>query len=422
MLEDYFSQVKTIDRIRQSWIAESIDKYVAWLEQHGHSKQTVHRRVPLLLQFGEYAKERGAERIEDLPNYQSDFATYWEKRSRCCRTEIRRRTLNREVRGCTRQMLSIVLPGYDGRSRSRRTNVPRFDFTADFFKFLTEERGLSKASMRAYDYALGVLQSYLDRIGVMHVKQLSPPILGGFVIDVKDRLGKASLIRVLSPVRIMLRYLYREGLIDRDLSAFVELPHTYELSNVPRSISWDEVRLMLEAVDRRTATGRRDYAILLLLVTYGLRAREVAAITLDDIDWKSERLRIRDRKAGHSTGYPLSSVVGNAILDYLKNGRPEASAERALFFRMQAPVGPMSWQSVSGRAVHYLRAAGIDVPKGGSHTLRHTCVQRLVDAKFSLKLIGDYVGHKSADSTRIYTKVDIESLRELSLGLGEDLL
>jgi len=82
----------------------------------------------------------------------------------------------------------------------------------------------------------------------------------------------------------------------------------------------------------------------------------------------------------------------------------------------------MSWQSISGRAVHYLRAAGIDVPKGGSHTLRHTCVQRLVDANFSLKLIGDYVGHRSADSTRIYTKVDIESLRELSLGLGEDLL
>lgn len=421
MLEHYFLKPKTIDRIRQSWIAESIEKYVIWLEQHGHSKQTIHRRVPLLLQFGEYAKEHGAKLIEDLPKYQSDFATHWEQRSRCCRTEDRQQTLNREVRGCLRQMLSIVLPGYDGRSRSRRTYAPRFDFTEDFFKFLTEERGLSKASMRVYDYALGVLQSYLDRIGVTHVTELSPPILSGFVIDIKDSLGKASLIRVLSPIRIMLRYLYREGLIERDLSTVVELPRTYELSNLPRSISWDEVRRMLEAVDRRTATGRRDYAILLLLVTYGLRAREVAAIKLDDIDWKSERLRIRERKAGHSTGYPLSNVVGNAILEYLKTDRP-ATSDRSLFFRMHAPIGPMSWQSISGRAVHYLRAAGIDVPKGGSHTLRHTCVQRLVDAKFSLKLIGDYVGHRSADSTRIYTKVDIESLRELSLGLGEDLL
>lgn len=421
MLEHYFSKAKTIDRIRQSWLADSIEQYVNWLEEHGHSKQTIHRRVPLLVQFGEYAKEHGAKRIEDLPRYLSDFASYWEQRSRCCRTSSRQKTLNREVRGCMRQMLSVVLPDYDGRSRSRRTYAPRFAFTDDFFKFLTEERGLSKASMRVYDYSLGVLQSYLDRIGVTDLTQLSPPILSSFVVDIKDSLGKASLTRVLSPVRIMLRYLYREGLIERDLSTVVELPHTYELSNLPRSISWDEVRRMLEAVDRRTATGRRDYAILLLLVTYGLRAREVAAIKLDDIDWKTERLRIRERKAGHSTGYPLSSVVGNAILEYLKTDRPKTS-DRSLFFRMQAPIGPMSWQAISGRAVHYLRAAGIDVPKGGSHTLRHTCVQRLVDAKFSLKLIGDYVGHRSADSTRIYTKVDIESLRELAIGLGEDLL
>ena len=89
---------------------------------------------------------------------------------------------------------------------------------------------------------------------------------------------------------------------------------------------------------------------------------------------------------------------------------------------MKAPIVPLTWQAVSGRALHYLRLAGIDVPKCGSHTLRHTCVQRLVDAQFSLKMIGDYVGHKSPDATRIYAKVDIESLREMALGLGEDLL
>ena len=414
MLEHYFSKPKTIDRIRQSWIAESIEKYVFWLEEHGHSKQTIHRRVPPLIQFSDYAKEHGAKSIEDLPNHLSDFANYWEQRSRCCKSGDRRKTLNREVRGCIRQMLSIVLSGYDGRSRSRRTYSPRFDFTEEFFKFLTEERGLSKSSMRVYVWALGVFQAYLDRIEVTQVTQLSPPILSGFVIDIKDSLGKASLIRALSPVRIMLRYLFREELVERDLSNILELPHIYELSNLPRSISWDEVRRMLEAVDRRTATGRRDYAILLLLVTYGLRAREVAAIKLDDIDWKSERLLIRDRKAGHSTGYPLSKVVGNAILEYLKEDRPESN-ERELFFRMQAPIRPVSWQSISGRAGHYLRLAGIDVPKGGSRTLRHTCVQRLVDAKFSLKLIRDYVGHRSADSTQIYTKVDTASLRQLAL-------
>jgi site-specific recombinase XerD len=420
MLEHYFLKPKTIDRIRASWIAGGIETYVSWLEGQGHSAQTIHRRVPLLVSFGEYSKGRGATSIEDLPKYLTDFANHCEKQS-LCRSDGARKTLNREIRGCLRQMLSIVLPAYDGRARSRRAYVPRFDFLDRFFKFLKEERGLSKASLRVYDYSLGLLQSYFDRIGLANMQDLSPPVLGSFVLDIKDRLGKAALIRVLCPVRVLLRWLYRERLTGRDLSTMIEVPRTYELSALPRSISWDEVRLMLESVDRRTVVGRRDYAILLLLVTYGLRAREIATITLDDIDWKAERLRIRDRKAGHSTGYPLSSVVGDAIIDYLRKDRPK-TADRHLFFRINAPIRAMSWQAVGSRALHYLRTAGIDIPKRGSHTLRHTCVQRLVDAQFSLKQIGDYVGHSSPDTTRIYAKVDFESLRELAVGLGEDLL
>jgi integrase len=178
---------------------------------------------------------------------------------------------------------------------------------------------------------------------------------------------------------------------------------------------------MLETADRRKPVGKRDYAILLLLVTYGLRAREVAALTLDDIDWRNERLKVLERKADHSTTYPLSSVVGDAILDYLSKGRPETS-DRHVFFRAIAPYAPLTFSAVSACASRYLRKAGIAVSRPGSHTLRHTCVQRLVDAQFSLKMIGDYVGHRSAASTEIYAKVDIETLREVALGNGEEVL
>lgn len=178
---------------------------------------------------------------------------------------------------------------------------------------------------------------------------------------------------------------------------------------------------MLEAVDRRTETGKRDYAILLLLVTYGLRAQEVATLRLDDIDWARERLLVSERKAGHCTAYPLSTVVGEALLDYLKNARPE-TAERHIFFRIMAPRLPLNSNAVGARATHYLRKAGIRVRRPGSHTLRHTCVQRLIDAEFPLKTIGDYVGHRSPSSTEIYSKVAVESLREVALGDGEALL
>jgi integrase len=119
--------------------------------------------------------------------------------------------------------------------------------------------------------------------------------------------------------------LYREKILIKDFSSVIEHPQTYHLSTVPRSITWDEVRRMLDAIDKRSVRGKRDHAILLLLVTYGLRAREVAALTLDDIDWRNERLRIPERKAGHSTAYPLSPIVGAAVMDYLKMGRPQTT-------------------------------------------------------------------------------------------------
>ena len=109
-----------------------------------------------------------------------------------------------------------------------------------------------------------------------------------------------------------------------------------------------------------------SYAMLLLLATYGLQACEVASLTLDDIDWRNDRLKIRERKAGNSTAYPLSTVVGAAIVDYLKNGRP-ASKDRQLFLRVVAPFVPISWAAVTCRAAHYIRKAGIEVPRPGSH-------------------------------------------------------
>jgi integrase len=178
---------------------------------------------------------------------------------------------------------------------------------------------------------------------------------------------------------------------------------------------------VLSGVDRRTPVGKRDYAVLLLLVTYGLRGREVAALTLDDIDWRRERLAIPERKAGHSTAFPLSSSVGAALVDYLQHGRPQ-TAERKVFFRAAAPLRPVGSAAVSAIARHYLLKAGIKVPRPGSHTLRHTAVQRLVDAEFPLKTIGDFVGHRSARSTEVYAKVAVEPLREVALGHGEQVL
>jgi integrase len=177
----------------------------------------------------------------------------------------------------------------------------------------------------------------------------------------------------------------------------------------------------LDGVDRRSAIGKRDYALLLLLVSYGLRAREIAAMQLDDLDWKQAQLRVPTRKGGHSTIYPLSATVGDAIIEYLRAGRPEVD-DRHLFLVTKTPYSPMSHWTVSSQVASRLHAAGIKVPRAGSHTLRHTCVQRLVDSDVSFKVIGDFVGHRREESTLVYAKVALHRLRQLVLGDAEEAL
>jgi site-specific recombinase XerD len=421
MLEEYFVKPATVDRIRASWIGPQIERYVEWLAEHGYRAATVHSRVPVLVAFGEFAATREAETIGDLPAHVSAFVTEWvAERPRWRRDGGARPALAKEIRGPIEQMLAVVLPGYE--PTGRRHHAPPFAQAAPrFFEYLVAERGLRPASVDQYRFHLDRFEAYLARVGA-DVRDLSPTLLSAFVTERSGvGLAKTTVRDCCGVLRVFLRYAHREGVVPRDLSATVDWPQVYRLATIPRSITWAEVERVLAGVDRRTAGGRRDYAILLLLVVYGLRGREVAALTLDDIDWKRERLAVPERKAGHSTAFPLSPPVGEAIVDYLSKGRP-ATSDRHVFFRALAPVRPLGAAAISACARSYLLNAGIDVPRPGSHTLRHTCVQRLVDADFSLKAIGDFVGHRRAASTEIYAKVAVESLREVALGDGEEVL
>lgn len=423
MLERYYLRPGTVDRIRASWIGAGIEKYVVWLSERGYAARNVLRRVPILVRFGEFARDRGARKWEELPDHVSAFVTWWlSGHGLGQKAPPGRRKVAAEARNPIEQMLRLVVTGFTGSPRPHLPENPFQDQAPGFFRYLREERGLRESTTWNYGHSLRHFAAYLKKIGLTDLRHLSPPVLSGFVVErARQPAALSTRNNIFGVLRVFLGYLQREGILSRRLSCAVELPRAYRLSHIPRSITWDEVRLVLQTVDRRTPAGKRDYAMLLLLVTYGLRAHEVAALTLEDIDWKNERLRVPERKAGHSTAYPLSPSVGQAILDYLKQGRP-STEDRHVFFRVLAPCKPISSAAISSRAGEYLRKAGVSVPRPGSHTLRHTCVQRLVDAEFTLKAIGDYVGHRSPASTEIYTKVDIEGLREVACGDGEGVV
>jgi site-specific recombinase XerD len=421
MLEEYFVKPQTIDRVRGSWIGPQVESYVTWMAERSYRAANVKARVPLLIGFGEFAQRRGARTVEELPGHIDAFVA--ERVAERGRTRARsepRQTLAKEIRGPIVQMLSVVLPGFEGAGRRPR-ELPFGETVPGFFEYLVDERGLRPSAVGSYRFYLDRFEAYLTRVGA-RLAEVSPALLSSYVTERASLgLAKTTVRSDCGVLRVFLRYAHRQGVLGRDLSATVEWPQAYRLATLPRSITWPEVERVLAGVDRRTPCGKRDYAMLLLLVVYGLRGHEVAALTLDDFDWRRERLAVPERKAGHSSAYPLSPPVGEAVLDYLRHGRPTTN-DRHVFFRALAPVRPIGPAAVSACAGRYLVAAGVKVPRPGSHTLRHTCVQRLVDAEFSLKEIGDFVGHRSPASTEIYAKVAIEALREVALGDGEEVL
>ncbi len=421
MLERDYLKPETIDRIRASCLGEPIERYVAWLTEQGYAARSVCRRVPMLMHFAEYSAARGAKAWEELPDHVGAFVAAWvREHGRRCKDKEAKRQVASAARNPVEQMLRLLLSDYPGHRRTPRPQ-PFAESVPGFFDYLQDERGLRPASIALYTHNLRRLERYLEKIELREFVGLSPAVLSGFFTDCSQSLGKHALNALCGQVRIFLSYLHREGRVASDLGRGIDRPRIYRLSDIPRAISWEDVRRLLEAVDRRSPVGKRDYAILLLLVTYGLRAREVAALTLEALDWAHERLAVPERKAGHSMAYPLSPMVGEAIVDYLQHGRVQ-SAERSVFLRACAPHTPLGWPAISQLTARRLRNAGIAVTRAGSHTLRHTCVQRLVEAQFSLKAIGDYVGHSLPKSTEIYTKVDLEALREIALGDGEEVL
>jgi site-specific recombinase XerD len=186
------------------------------------------------------------------------------------------------------------------------------------------------------------------------------------------------------------------------------------MTSIPRGISTDQVQQLLISIDRNTAMGRRDYAILLLLARLGLRSGEVASLELDDIDWNAGQLSVRG-KSGQRSELPLSTEVGQAIAAYLRRGRPHSTSRR-VFLRAKAPISGFRGACGVGSIVrHSLQRAGINAPTTGAHQFRHGLATEMLRQGASLGEIGDLLGHRHPQTTKIYTKVDLNALRTLAL-------
>lgn len=235
-----------------------------------------------------------------------------------------------------------------------------------------------------------------------------------FVRQQAPRLHRKRAKLMTTALRSFLRYARYCGEFDVDLAAAVPVVPNWSMTTIPRAIAPDQVRQLLASIDRRSRTGRRDYAIVLLLARLGLRSGEVASLTLDDVDWEAGQLTVHGKR-GRRNELPLPAEVGEAIAAYLQDGRPH-SASRSVFLRATAPVRGFRGASSIGSIVrHSLQRGGVDAPSMGAHQFRHGLATEMLRQGASLGEIGDVLGHRHLQTTSIYTKVDIEALRSLAL-------
>jgi len=292
---------------------------------------------------------------------------------------------------------------------------------ADYAAYLTDVRGLVATTVTGH---LGTVSRFLaglgdDELG-FRLSTLSPYDIEAFVRSAGQRYGRDTLSHVVANLRSFLRFLGIRGLAPARLDGHVDSPRTYRRERLPRSLPWETVRALLQSIDQASAKGLRDYAMLLLIATYGLRCCEIAGLTLNDLDWRQRRIRVPQRKTGSVLFLPLTDEVGTVLERYLRQARP-GSPRREVFLRMRAPSGPLRSTAVSDAFDRWARSSGLGIPYKGAHCLRHSYAVNLLRRGTPLKTIGDILGHRLAESTCMYLGLALEDLRAVALpvpGIG----
>jgi site-specific recombinase XerD len=284
----------------------------------------------------------------------------------------------------------------------------------EYVHWLFAVRGLAAETISRLGEEAKRFLVWLEECRDEPVSQLSVSTIDGYLTFRAVSLCRRSRKTLATSVRSFLRYLHMTGRITGDLAAFVVAPKVYALETIPSALRAEDVQAVVRTARRdHSAMGRRDYAILELLSTYGLRTGEIVNLRLEDVDWRRETLCIRHTKTGTQSYLPLLRSVGEAILAYLQTGRPKTSA-REVFIRGCAPYQRL--RSVYPLVQHRLREAGVHpVGKRGPHAFRHAKAVSLLRAGMSTKQIGDILGHRSTISTTAYLKLATEDLRAVAL-------
>ena len=408
--EELFTNPKTIERYRSAPLVEPRERYLRHLAEAGVSRLVLRVnaldqvRLLRLLNLRESEKVTIAQ-IEVL-------AEEWD-RTRQNKLGHRLRTTPKSTKfALSRVTRWLRFLGWLDEPEEAR-HPYRVELAA-FEEWMRAERGCRQATI---DFNLHGAKEFLDWLA-----DSGKPLACVGIADIDDAIAAKNARRSYSRVtmriyaknlRALFRFAEERRWCRPGLAAGIVPPRFYPDEHARSTLSRDDIRRLLATTDGDRPVHKRDWAILMLLIVYGLRAGEVRRLRLDDLDWDNETLLVRRLKTGRTNTYPLSPAVGQAIVRYLVDVRPPRP-ERALFLTLWAPFRPLGRTGPGSVVRRRMDQAGIAAERRGPNMLRHTAAQHLLDRGVSMKVIGDYLGHRNPRSTQVYARFDLNALREVA--------
>jgi site-specific recombinase XerD len=396
------SNPETVDALTRGPLGPHLTVYAQRLHEAGYAIQSGQLQLRMLSHFNLWLERRGLGADEVDPSAVERY--------------IRSRRRAGKLRRGDTAALARLLPLLRAGQIEAPSSLPTAGQTVleQFQHYLRQERGLAEATITKYTSVVRAFLAESFASGIPDFHQISADDIARFVQHQAERITTKDAPTVVTALRSFLRHLLYRGAIETDLAACVPTIATWSLSKVPRFLPAEQIQRVLDSCDRQTALGKRDYGILLLLARLGLRAGEVLALMLDDIDWEAGVITVRG-KGQRVAQMPLPVEVGAAIADYLRHARPACSSRR-VFIRQKAPlVGFASSVAICSLVDRALQNAAVESAYRGSHLFRHSLATTMLKHGASLPEIGDLLRHRRPDTTTIYAKVDLVSLRSIAL-------
>jgi integrase/recombinase XerD len=387
-----------------------VDGFVQWLAQHDYRPQSIRVMLGYLGPIEQWLLQHG---LQDLTRLDPRLVE-------ACWAQLTYRTgrRNAAVGGVLHALVRYLEAAGVLPPAPPVPLTPSGHLLAAYTTYLRHVRGLAPHTIQEHHRSAAQFLAYLAYdTQPARLTSLTASEVEAFVCHRGARLGRGTQQHYIAHLRSFLRFAATTGHCPAGLDRRIDTPRLYRREQLPRALPWDTVQALLQSIDRTTPIGLRDYTILLLLATYGLRVSEVAALTLDDLHWRAGWFQVPRCKTRSALHLPLTAPVEAALVHYLQVARPNAVSCRALFLRHHTPLRALAPTAVSMIFHRWAQRSGLAIPFAGAHCLRHAYAVHLLRTGHALKTIGDLLGHRDSDSTYGYLRLATEELRDVALPL-----